>query len=67
MFFLEGSDSNALRLVYGSDGNNPESWESLGRVLNNMSRLGFTKTIHTKTERNMSTALIVVSETQTGI
>ena len=25
MFFLEGSDSNALRLVYGSDGDNPES------------------------------------------
>ena len=23
--FLEGSDSNALRLVYGSDGDNPES------------------------------------------
>ena len=22
---LEGSDSNALRLVYGSDGDNPES------------------------------------------
>ena len=25
VFFLEGSDSNALRLVYGSDGDNPES------------------------------------------
>ena len=41
--------------------------ESLGHVLNNMSRVGFTETIRTKTERNMLTALMVVSETQTGI
>ena len=31
--------------------------ESLGHALNNMSRVGFTEAIHTKTVQNMSTAM----------
>ena len=57
--FSEDSDSNALSLVHDSDGDNPESSGESGprRQLNNMSRVGFTEAIRTKTVQNMLTAM----------